>query len=119
MLFLRNDVEADILRLPGQLYEHKENNIISNVYTFKVINKTTKDINNVSYKLLSHKGTIKLVSNHDFVVPKQGLAEGTLFIELNASALKSEKDKLEIGVYSGDKLIETTITSFLGPRSYK
>ncbi len=119
MLFLRNDVEANILRLPGQLYQHKENNIISNVYTFKVINKTTKDIKDVSYKLISHKGSIKLVSNHDFVVPKQGIAEGTLFIELNASALKSEKDKLEIGVYSGDKLIETTITTFLGPRSYK
>lgn len=119
MLFLRNDVEATILRLPGQLYQHKENNIISNVYTFKLINKTTKDIKDVSYKLLSHKGKIKLVSNHNFEVPKQGLAEGTLFIELNASALKSEKDKIEIGVYSGDKLIETAITNFLGPRSYK
>ncbi|WP_339658471.1 cytochrome c oxidase accessory protein CcoG [uncultured Polaribacter sp.] len=119
MLFLRNDVEANILRLPGQLYQHKENNIISNVYTFKVINKTTKDIKDVSYKLLSHKGTIKLVSNHDFIVPKQGLAEGTLFIEINSSALEKDKIKLEIGVYSGDKLIETTITNFLGPRSYK
>ncbi|WP_343329240.1 cytochrome c oxidase accessory protein CcoG [Polaribacter staleyi] len=119
MLFLRNDVEATILRLPGQLYQHKENNIISNVYTFKVINKTTKDINNVSYKILSHKGTIKLVSNHDFVVPKQGLAEGTLFIEINSAALEKDKIKLEIGVYSDDKLIETTTTNFLGPRSYK
>ncbi|MEO9570829.1 MAG: cytochrome c oxidase accessory protein CcoG [Polaribacter sp.] len=119
MLFLRNDVEATILRLPGQLYQHKENNIISNVYTFKVINKTTKDIKDVSYKILSHKGTIKLVSNQDFVVPKQGLAEGTLFIEMNAAALKQDKIKLEIGVYSGGKLIETTITNFLGPRSYK
>lgn len=119
MLFLRNDVEATILRLPGQLYQQKENNIISNVYTFKVINKTSKDIDDVSYKILSHKGEIKLVSNHNFIIPKQGLAEGTLFIELNLSALKSDKDKLEIGVYSGDKLIETTITNFLGPRSYK
>ena len=119
MLFLRNDVEATILRLPGQLYQHKENNIISNVYTFKVINKTTKDINDVSYKLLSQKGTIKLVTNQDFSIPKQGLAEGTLFIEINSSALKKDKIKLEIGVYSGDELIETTITNFLGPRSYK
>ena len=119
MLFLRNDVEANILRLPGQLYQQKENNIISNVYTYKVINKTTKDISDVSYKILSHKGTIKLVSNHDFIVPKQGLAEGTLFIELNAAALKGEKVKIEIGVFSGDKLIETAITNFLGPRSYK
>jgi cytochrome c oxidase accessory protein FixG len=119
MLFLRNEVEANILRLPGQLYQQKENNIISNVYTYKVINKTTKDITDVSYKILSHKGEIKLVSNHNFMIPKQGLAEGTLFIELNISVLKSDKDKIEIGVYSGDKLIETTITNFLGPRSYK
>jgi len=119
MLFLRNDVEATILRLPGQLYQYKENNIISNVYTFKVINKTNKEIKDVSYKILSHKGEIKLVSNHNFVIPKQGLAEGTLFIELNTALLKSDKDKLEIGVYSGNELIETTITNFLSPRSYR
>ncbi|WP_405567341.1 cytochrome c oxidase accessory protein CcoG [Polaribacter sp. Asnod6-C07] len=119
MLFLRNNVEATILRLPGQLYEHKENNIISNVYTYKVINKTTKDIEDVSYKILSHNGEIKLVSNHNFVVPKQGLAEGTLFIELNASVLKDDNIDIEIGVFSGDKLIETTETNFLGPRNYR
>ncbi|WP_339884225.1 cytochrome c oxidase accessory protein CcoG [Polaribacter vadi] len=119
MLFLRNNVEATILRLPGQLYQQKENNIISNVYTFKVINKTTKDIENVSYKLISHKGEIKLVSNHNFIIPKQGLAEGTLFIELNAALLKGDDIDLEIGVFSGDKLIETTKTNFLGPRSYR
>ncbi|WP_439130569.1 4Fe-4S dicluster domain-containing protein, partial [Polaribacter sp.] len=119
MLFLRNNVEATILRLPGQLYEHKENNIISNVYTYKVINKTTKDIEDVSYKILSHKGEIKLVSNHSFIVPKQGLAEGTLFIELNAAVLKDDNIDIEIGVFSGDKLLETTVTNFLGPRSYR
>ena len=44
MMFLRNDVEATILRLPGQLYEKKENSIISNVYTYKIVNKTTEEI---------------------------------------------------------------------------
>ena len=119
MLFLRNNVEASILRLPGQLYQHKENNIISNVYTFKVINKTTKDIEDVSYKILSHKGEIKLVSNHNFIIPKQSSAEGTLFIELPSSILKKDNIAIEIGVFSGDKLIETTETNFLGPRSYR
>ena len=119
MLFLRNDVEARILRLPGQLYEHKADNIISNVYTFKLINKTVEDIDQVHFELLSHKGTIKLVSHDDFKVDGQGLAEGTLFIEINASALSGDKDRLEIGVYSDDVLIETTTTNFLGPRSYK
>ncbi|MBU2904645.1 MULTISPECIES: cytochrome c oxidase accessory protein CcoG [Arenibacter] len=119
MLFLRNEVEANILRLPGQLYEHKEDNIISNVYTYKLVNKTTKDIPNVSFKLISHKGTINLVRHELFTVPAQGLAEGTLFVEINNSALEGDKNKLSIGVYSGDKLIETATARFLGPRSYK
>jgi len=118
MLFLRNDVEANILRLPGQLYEHKENDIISNVYTFKLINKTVEEIPNVRFKLESHQGTIKPVTKSELVVPGQGLIEGTLFIEINASALSGDKDALKIGVYSGDTLIETTSTAFLGPRSY-
>jgi len=118
MLFLRNDLEANILRLPGQLYEHKEGNIISNVYTYKLINKTSRDIEDVSFKLLSHKGKIDLVSRQSFEVPAQQLAEGTLFIEINNAALNGDKDKLKIGVYSGDKLIETTTARFLAPRSY-
>lgn len=118
MLFLRNDLEANILRLPGQLYEHKEGDIISNVYTFKLINKTTDTVPDVSFKLLSHKGEIKMVRKEDFMVPAQGLAEGTLFIEISNAAIKSDKEKVKVGVYSGDKLIETTLTAFLAPRSY-
>lgn len=120
MLFLRNDVEATVLRLPGQLYEHKDNNIISNVFTYKLVNKTTKDIENVSFKLLSQEGTINLVStSNNFVVPSQGLAEGTLFVEINNAALSGDRNKIKIGVYEGDKLIETTTANFLGPRSYR
>ncbi len=118
MLFLRNSVEATILRLPGQLYQAKENNVISNVYTYKVINKTTESIPDVSYKLLSHQGKIKLVTNKNFDVPRQGLAEGTLFIEIHSSQLTDDKEKLKIGVYSGNELIETAKTNFLGPRTF-
>jgi cytochrome c oxidase accessory protein FixG len=118
MLFLRNELEANILRLPGQLYERKANNMISNVYTYKLVNKTSKDVDNVSFKLLSHKGEIKMVSQDSFKVPAEEIAEGTLFIEINSSALTGDKDKLKIGVYNGEKLIETTTTQFLAPRSY-
>ena len=118
MLFLRNDVEARVLRLPGQLYERMENNMISNVYTYKLVNKTSEDITNLRFELMSHEGNIRLVKNQNFQVAKQGLEEGTLFIEINVSDLTGDKDKVKIGVYSGDKLIETTKTAFLGPRSY-
>lgn len=118
MLFLRNDVEARVLRLPGQLYERLDNNIISNVYTFKLVNKTTEEIQDIRFELMSHEGTIRLVKNHSFSLESQGLAEGTLFIEIRASDITGDKDNIKIGVYSGDKLIETTKTAFLGPRTY-
>lgn len=119
MLVLRNDVEARVLRLPGQLYENKEGNIISNVFTYKLINKTIHQIDDVRFELRKYKGEIKLVSTQDtFSVPEEGIAEGTLFIEINKSELKGDKNKLMIEVYSGEELIETTTVNFLGPRSY-
>lgn len=118
MLFLRNDVEMRILRLPGQLYEQKEDNKISNVYTFKLINKTTSNINGLHFELMSHQGSIEVVTQDEIKVPKQGLAEGTLFIEIDAAALNSNRNKLKIGVYQNDQLIETTKTIFLGPHNY-
>lgn len=120
MLLLRNDVEARVLRLPGQLYEHKEGNIISNVFTFKLINKTTETIENVEFKMRKFDGTIKIVSTHNTVeVPALGLAEGTLFIEIKQSDLKGDKNKLFIEVISNGEIIETTTVNFLGPRSYR
>jgi hypothetical protein len=119
MLFLRNDLEATILRLPGQLYERKENNMISNVYTYKLINKTSRSVPDINFKLLSHNGTITFVKGSGFEVPAQELSEGTLFIEINNAALSGDKDKVKIGVYSGEELIETTTARFLAPHSYK
>jgi len=119
MLFLRNDVEANVLRLPGQLYERKGNNMISNVFTYNLVNKTNEDITGINFKLLSHEGTIKLVSTKaSFIVTKQDIAKGTLFIEINNSELSGDRNSLKIGVYSGGKLIETTRANFLGPRSF-
>ncbi|MEO1032302.1 cytochrome c oxidase accessory protein CcoG [Winogradskyella sp.] len=119
MLTLRNDIEARILRLPGQSYEQKGENIISNVYTYKLVNKTSNDIENVSFKLRGMDGDIKLVSATDqFIIKSQEFAEGTLFIELKKSDLSGDKNKLRIDIYSNDELIETTTVGFLGPRNY-
>lgn len=117
LLFLRNDVEATVLRLPGQLFQHKGDKI-SNVYTFKIVNKTVKDYDKVHFELIDQKGEIKMVGNNTFFVQKQGMSEGTMFIEINQFILKSDNTKLKIGVYNGDQLLETAKTSFLSPRSF-
>ncbi len=117
LLFLRNDVEATILRLPGQLFQHKGENI-SNVYTFKIINKTNNDFNDIHFKLEGIRGSLKVVGEQELKVPRQGMNEGTLFIEINHLLLESDKTKIIIEVYNGDKKIETSKTNFLGPRNF-
>jgi len=113
LLFLRNDVDVTIVRLPGKMYYNEGDNI-KNVYTFKVINKTMHSYKDVSVKLIDHKGKVEMIGGNK-VVDKQGLVEGTVFILIPKKDLKSSKEKIKVGIYSGDKLIETSITNFPGP----
>jgi cytochrome c oxidase accessory protein FixG len=113
MLFLRNDVEATILRLPGQTFQSTATTV-KNVYTVKLINKTMTDIPDVSIELISHAGKVDLVGGH-LNIEKQGLKEGTLFIEIDKKDLNSSKENIKLGIYSEGKLVETTSTNFIGP----
>jgi cytochrome c oxidase accessory protein FixG len=117
MLFLRTNVEAIILRLPGQLFQHKGDKI-SNVYTYKIVNKTMKDYNDIHFELINQEGEITNVGKEHFKIQKEGISQGTLFIEINEVLLESDKTKVKIGVYNGKELLETTTTNFLGPRSF-
>lgn len=117
MLFLRNDVEATVLRLPGQLFQHKGENI-SNVYTYKIVNKTVRDFDNIHFKLATPKGEIKMVGKDNFKVAKEAMAQGTMFVEIHPAFLKGDKTKITIEVYNNKELLETTTTNFLGPRSF-
>lgn len=117
LLFIRTDVEATILRLPGQLFQHKGDKI-SNIYTFRIINKTNTDFDDIHFKLHHKLGIIKVVGKNDFKVLKQGMAEGTLFIEIDQYLLNSDRTKIKIDVYNNNNKIESTTTNFLSPRSF-
>ena len=119
MLFLRNDIEASLIKLPGQLYERKANNIISNVFRYKLVNKTTEDIKGLKFKLLSHKGEINVVGLSGIQLEAQNLISGTLFVEIPKSELHNDREKIKVGIFVNGKQIETTTTNFLGPRKFK
>ncbi|MFM2367763.1 MAG: hypothetical protein RL619_59, partial [Bacteroidota bacterium] len=76
------------------------------------------DFNDIHFKLVGIKGTLKVVGKQDLKIPKQGMDGGTLFIEINQNLLDSDKTKLKIDVYNGTEKIETSTTSFLSPRSF-
>jgi len=117
MLFLRSDVEVKILRLPGTTFEHVEENI-RNTYTYKIANKTARDYENVTIKIVKPKGTIELVANKKIIVPKEGMSQGTLFIDIPETMLDGYKTEVQIEVYNNEELIDQTKTNFLGPRTF-
>ncbi len=119
MLFLRNPVEATILRLPGQLFEHKDGGVISNVYTYKLVNKTDQLMDSVHFKLKNKKGIIRLVPDHYVTLKPNFIGEGTLFIELPETSLSGDKNQLDIQIYHGKTLVETASAAFLGPRTFR
>ena len=111
LIFARNDVEATVLRLPGQMYS-TQGDTIQNVYTVKIVNKTNNAFENLQLGLIDQKGSIQVIGG-DLNIPKNGLIERTLFIKKAKTDI--ENQNLEIGVYSNGVLIEDTKTSFPSP----
>jgi cytochrome c oxidase accessory protein FixG len=117
LLSTRKDVDATVLRTPGMLFQKQENNMISNLYNIKLINKTHKDVP-VELRLESGSGMIKMVGKQ-LMVGKESKAESGFFIYLPNEKIKKRKTELKIGVYSGGKKLETITTTFLGPITIK
>ena len=115
LLFLRSDVEATLLRAPGSLFQKMPDGHFSNLYTVKVINKTSREMP-VELRLESPAGDLR-VMGRDLVVPSQKLAEGSVLIELDPAAMKSGVTPLVVGVYSSRKKLQTLKTAFIGPRN--
>ena len=117
LVFLRKDIEANILRLPGQLYS-THGDTIRNVYTYKLINKTNNYYDNLKIKLISHKGVIQVIEG-EINLEKNNYHEGTLFIKIAKNDINSSKERLKIGIYSNGELIETNKTNFPAPIQIK
>ena len=61
---------------------------------------------------------IKMVGKENFKVPKEGMAQGTMFIEINPAYLEGDKTEIKLEVYNRNKRIDTEVTNFLGPRTF-
>jgi cytochrome c oxidase accessory protein FixG len=113
----RNIIEATVLRTPGQLFQEQPDNQISNLYNFKIINKSFEDIP-VEIRLENSNGEIKMIGN-DHTVKKESKFETSFFIILPSGSVKKRKTELELGIYSNGKKLETIRTTFLGPVTNK
>lgn len=112
---LRSDVEVLFLRVGGQLSQEQNDGTVSNLYNYQMINKTADSLS-VQFKMLEPSaGTFEIVGGKTPTVGKNNKSEGAIFIKMPKDKIESGKNKLVIGVYSGDKLITKVKTTFFGP----
>lgn len=114
LLASRTDVEAIVLRMPGQLYQKVDENTLSNVYNYKMINKTPNALE-LEIRLLEPQGKLELVGANPILVKPSDLAEGALVIYLKKSALEGRNTKIELGIFKDGQMIDEIKTNFNGP----
>jgi cytochrome c oxidase accessory protein FixG len=115
MIFTRADVEATVLRAPGSLFQQMPDGHFSNLYTVRVVNKTSRELP-VELRLENPAGGLTVMGQGSIVVAAQKLSENSVLIELDPAALKSGTTPVLIGVYAGGKKVQTLKTAFIGPR---
>lgn len=118
LLTNRGQVETIILRSPGQLFQQKEDGHITNLYTYKIINKSNKEFP-LSIQPVTPGAKIQFVGASLTTIPKGGRVEGVFFLEMPNENLTGRKTQILIDVYSNDKKIDAVKTNFLGPSSHQ
>jgi cytochrome c oxidase accessory protein FixG len=115
MIFTRADFEATLLRVPGSLFQKMPDGHYSNLYTVRVVNKTSRDLP-VELHIENLPGHIQVMGQGKLVVPAQKLVENPVLIEVDPEVMRYGTTPLVIGVYSAGNRIQVIKTAFIGPR---
>ena len=112
-IFSRSDMDLTVMRTSGLLYQEQPGGYISNVYNAEVINKS-----NIS-KVITIKSAdpsykIKYIQAPG-TVPSGGDVKMMFFVMIPANKIHSAKTDVNLQLITGNKIIQTVNTSFVGP----
>lgn len=115
LLTQRADVEATVLRVPGMIYKELDNGNLMNLYNVQVANKTQEE-KEITFKLKAEQaGVLEMIGSDKLKAEPSHTVDGVFKIEIPKEKVKGHKNKIYIEVWSGDELLETVSTNFLGP----
>ncbi|HRI61106.1 MAG TPA: cytochrome c oxidase accessory protein CcoG [Saprospiraceae bacterium] len=110
----RGIIETIILRSPGQIYQQKDDTHLTNLYTFILINKSSKNLP-VHLQTTTPGAVIQIVGKEPSSIEKSGKVEGAFFLEMPVDQLHGRKTPIHIEVISDGKKIDELETNFMGP----
>lgn len=114
LLITRNNVDIHISRSKGQIYVEMEDNKLANFYEVKLVNKTHEAMP-ITMKLENAEGEIRLMGTENIEIESLVMKKANFIVLIDKEKMDTRKKDLVIGIYSGDKKINTIKTSFLGP----
>lgn len=120
LLLTRGDLDATLIRSRGQTYQKTEIGTFTNLYNYKVINKTSKD-RFIQLKLVApQNATIKIIGQENadgqLKIPAEGLNTGTLIIEMSKETARKHNREIEMRFYDVEgNLIQTLDSKFMSP----
>lgn len=114
-LLTRSDVETNVFKVPGTLYQRSDDGFITNLYNVEFVNKTFEDLNlEVKVESPTEAALVKPDGKPIFV-PAEGLLKSVYFIKIPAASITSARTVVFIGVYKEGKRIEKVKVKFIGP----
>ena len=115
MLFTRTDIEATILKVPGQLYQEQPNERISNLYNIQFINKTNRNML-LEMRVMDYEdATIKRVGEETLNIEAGSRIDGVFFIEMARKDIKKMKTIVVVELIADGEVIDEISTNFVGP----
>mgnify|MGYP006289356819 CR=1 FL=1 len=114
LLATRTEVEAIILRTPGMLYQTNEDGSISNLYNYKIVNKTNRDLE-LDFVPLEEGYSIKVIGNQPELATQEVL-EGAFFFSGDPEEFEGGKAETKLGIYDQNgELIDKVKMRITGP----
>src|SRR6185312_1509049 len=113
LLLSRKEVDATVMRTPGMLFQERNADSISNLYTIKVANKTIREVP-LQLRLEDRDGSIELIGGR-IVIRREDEGAGNFFVILPRKNLQERKTRIRLGLYEGQNKIDDIATTFLGP----
>jgi cytochrome c oxidase accessory protein FixG len=118
LMLNRSDIDATVLRVPGQLYQKTEDGKIQNLFNVLFVNKTF-DPTTVQIRLKDLPGgEITIVGGDIMELRANSTKEHILFVNLPPEELQGAKTPIVFEIIQNGIVIETSSTNFLGPFSF-
>jgi cytochrome c oxidase accessory protein FixG len=116
LLFARTTMQANILRLPGSNYKVDENGLVTNLYQFKIVNKSTEVQNFTIEAENLPEAIVQPAGKSALTAEVQTFAEGILIVSIPLEALNSSRETITLLIRSEDgSVLGKTKIGFPGP----